>query len=260
MEGISMTLLSEDPTYLAVGLLILVVSFVTALRVTQQGKYLVLACVSCALAVLTVTVEQLWVTDDERIEKVVYDLGDAVRQSNPDAVLTHLAPNVQYSKEDTALSPDDTRKLVRTNIGLFHFDLLRIGHLRTHVSEQSRRGTAEFQVIARAASNRATGIVDSGSAITSWSLGFQETGPGVWKVSRISPVSIPADVLASTGGLPRADHLRLGFEHANSAVRGPGRPMQINRGRRSPRFPHGPHMVAPADIEGPHHGPPADIE
>jgi hypothetical protein len=30
-----------------------------------------------------------------------------------------------------------------------------------------------------------------GSVNSSWSLGFRETSPGVWKVNRITPVSVP---------------------------------------------------------------------
>ncbi len=246
-----MTFLSEDPTYLTLGFLILAVGFVTALRVTQQGKYLLLACASCALAFLTVAVEQLWVTDNERIEKIVYDLGDAVKQSNAEAVLGLLAPNVQYSKEDSALSPDATRELIRSNVGTFRFDLLRVGRLKTNVGEQSRRGTAEFQVMARASQQRPTGSLDSGTAVTTWSLGFQETAPGVWKVSRISPVSIPADVLAFTGGLPRPDRLHLGFQNVNPPARAISRQPQIHRGirRGGARFPAGPHVVPPTEID-----------
>jgi hypothetical protein len=250
MEGISMTFLSEDPTYLTVGFVVLAAGFVSALRVTQQGKYLVLACATVGLAVVTLAVEQLWVTDNERIERVVYELGEAVKNSNPDAVISQLAPNVQYSKEDSTLSPDATRQLISSNIGRFKFDLLRVGHLKTHVSEQARRGTAEFQVIARATQQRSAGSIDSGTAVTTWSLGFQETGPGIWKVARISPVAIPSDVLAFTGGTPRPDRMRLGFQHGPPGrEHGRGAPNQRPGLRGRGRYPIGPHPAPPTDID-----------
>ena len=56
-----------------------------------------------------------------------------------------------------------------------------------------------------------TGLADPGTAVTTWSLGFQETEPGVWKVNRISPVSIPQGILALPGGLPPTDESQLGF-------------------------------------------------
>ena len=49
-EWITMTYLSEDPTLLAGGLLLVAGGFVVALRVTQQGKYLVRAVIAAALA------------------------------------------------------------------------------------------------------------------------------------------------------------------------------------------------------------------
>ena len=48
-------------------------------------------------------------TDNERIEQVVYDLRQAVLNSDAEGVLIHMAPNVQYLQGDTALSEDATR-------------------------------------------------------------------------------------------------------------------------------------------------------
>ena len=73
-----MEILSDDPTYLAGGLGLLAGVFLIALRLTQQGKYLVWAAVSLALALVVVGVERVWVTDNERIEETVYGLGRAV--------------------------------------------------------------------------------------------------------------------------------------------------------------------------------------
>ena len=91
-----MTNLSEDPTYLAGGLLLVAGAFVVALNVTQQGKYLIRAGIALALALMVVAIEWFWVTDNERIEQVVYDLRRAVQNSDVEGVLAHMAPNVQY--------------------------------------------------------------------------------------------------------------------------------------------------------------------
>ena len=69
-----MTNLSEDPTYLVAGLLLLAGAFVVALNVTQQGKYLIRAGVVLGLVLVVVAVDWFWITDNERIEQVVYDL------------------------------------------------------------------------------------------------------------------------------------------------------------------------------------------
>src|SRR5262245_50883912 len=200
-----MTYLSEDPTFLGVGLLLVAGAFLVALKVTQQGKYLIHAGVAIALALVVVAIEWLWVTDNERIEQVVYDLRRAVLMSDAEGVLAHLAPNVQYLRGDTALTEEATRALIRFNLSNFRFEILRISDLRTSAMRQARRGTAEFRVFAKGAQNPTSGMVGIGSAITAWSLGFQETTPGVWKVNRISPVSIPRGILEFPSGLPKSD-------------------------------------------------------
>ena len=87
-----MTYLSEDPTYLAGGFLLLGAAFVIALKATQQGKYLIGAATTLILAVLVVIVEWVWVTENERIEKVVYEVRAAVLKSDADGVLAILHP------------------------------------------------------------------------------------------------------------------------------------------------------------------------
>jgi hypothetical protein len=101
-----MTYLSEDPTFLAVVFLVLAGISLAALKVTQHGKYLVHAGIALGLGLAVFVVDWFWVTDTERIERVVYDLQRAVANSDADAVISHLAPNVQYLQGDTALSEE----------------------------------------------------------------------------------------------------------------------------------------------------------
>jgi hypothetical protein len=230
-----MTYLSEDPTYLAVGLLLLAGAFLVALNVTQQGKYLVRAGIALGLALVVVVIEWFWVTDNERIQQVVYDLRQAVLSSNVDGVLAHMAPNVQYLQGDTALSEYATRALIRANLEHARFDFVRISDLQTSAGQQSRRGKAEFRVFARGRLNSSQGVIDGGTPVTTWSLGFQETQPGVWKVNRISPVSIPRGVLALPSGLPPTDESHLGFNDGISPPRGKGRGFGSRRSGLRPR-------------------------
>jgi hypothetical protein len=227
-----MTYLSEDPTYLAGILLLLAGAFLVAVNVTQRGKYLVYAGVAFGLALSVVAIEWLWVTDNERIEKVVYDLRQAVQNSDADGVLTHMAPSVQYLQGDTALSEVATRALIRANLSQAHFDFVRISDLQTSAGQHSRRGKAEFRVFTRGHFNRPggalTGMTD-GMQVTTWSLGFQETEPGIWMVNRISPVSIPQGILALPVGLPPTDDSHLGLNDGIGLPRAPG---SMNRGSR----------------------------
>ncbi len=225
-----MTYLSEDPTFLAGGLLLLGAAFVIALKVTQQGRYLLGAAAALALAVVVVVVEWEWVTDNERIEKVVYDVRAAVLRSDPDGILAHLAPNVMYQQGETALTSDVTQALIRNNVSNVHLEFARISELRTSVGQQTRRGIAEFRVFTRGGLKTTSNITEGISAMTAWSLGFQEMEPGVWKIYRISPVSIPRGVLSLPSGLMPSDGSHIGL---NDAIGMPHSDNNSFRGRRA---------------------------
>jgi ketosteroid isomerase-like protein len=227
--------LVEDPTYVAGGLLLLAGAFLIALNVTQQGKYLIRAGIAFVLALLVVLIEWLWVTDNERIEKVVYDLGRAVQSSDPEGVLAHMAPNVQYLEGDTALREDTTRALIRANLKHAHFDFVRISDLQVSAGRQSRRGKAEFRAFTRGHLDSSPGTGNAHTSVTTWSLGFQETSPGDWKVNRISPVSIPHGTLALPGGLAPTDGSHLGYNDGISTPRGTGGSLDGRRFNFRPR-------------------------
>ena len=231
-----MTYLSEDPTYLAGGLLLLGAAFVIALKATQQGKYLIGAATTLALAVLVVIVEWVWVTENEQIEKVVYEVRAAVLKSDADGVLAHLAPNVMYLQGDTALMSDATRELIRKNVSDVQLEFARITELRTNVGQQTRRGIAEFRVFTRGGLKSWSQVSDGMTTMTAWSFGFQETEPGVWKIYRISPVSIPSGVLALPGGVMPSDGSHIGLNDAIGVPRSGVQPFPQgrNRSRRIP--------------------------
>ena len=226
-EAVSMTYLSEDPTFLAEGFLLLAAAFVITLRVTQQGKYLIGATAALVLAVSAVVVEWVWVTDNERIEKVVYEVRAAVLKSDAEGVLAHLAPNAMYQQGETALTSDITQSLIRTNVSKVHLEFARISELRTSVGQQTRRGIAEFRVFTSGGLKTTSNIIDGMTVMTAWSLGFQETEPGVWKIYRITPVLIPKGVLTLPSGLIPSDGSHIGLNDAigvphsnNNSLRG----------------------------------------
>lgn len=191
-----MTYLSEDPTFLVGGLLLLAGAFAAALRVTQEGKYLVYATVALAVALGVFVVERLWVTDSERIEQVVYGLRDAVANSNVDGVLGYMARDVFYTRGDVALNPEETRGYIRETLGRVKFEMVQVTGLEIKVGEQSRRGTANFRVFAKGSMESSLGQIPSGTSLTAWSLGLRETEPGDWKVYRITPVQIPNEIFS----------------------------------------------------------------
>jgi hypothetical protein len=230
VERLLMEFLSEDPTYLGGTLGLLAGAFLIALKMTQQGKYLTWAGVSLGLALLVVAVEQVWVTDNERIEEVVYKLSRAVEASDVPAVLGQLTPDVQYVTGGTTVPGDATRALVERSVSNATFDFLRIAHLRASAGGQSRRGTAEFKVITSGSYQSSYNQLNFGSHNSTWSLGLRETTPGVWKVSRITPVDVPGgqavlSVAAREGSRPSTVRLPASLE-----------PSGRGRGRARPGF------------------------
>jgi hypothetical protein len=195
-----MTYLSEDPTFLAGGLLLLAAAFGLALKATQQGKYLIRALVALGLAAAVVVIEWMWVTDSERIEQTVYDLRQAALSSDVDGLLSYMAPDVRFQKGETSLDPEATRALIQANLGNTRFEFIRISNLQISVGEQSRRGKAEFRVFAKGSLNTPVAMMDIGTFNSVWSLGFQETKPHIWKVNRITPVQLPSGGLAIPSG------------------------------------------------------------
>ncbi len=86
--------LIEDPSYLLIGLGVAALGCLLALRVTQQGKFLIWAGVLAAVAGLVFVADQYWVTDAERVEGVVYDLARAVEASDSDRIKSHMDERV----------------------------------------------------------------------------------------------------------------------------------------------------------------------
>jgi hypothetical protein len=184
-----MTFLSEDPTYLAGSLVLVAAALLMALKVSQRGRYLVWALTALGLALAVVVVEQLWVTDNERIEGVVYKLRRAVLAADPEGILAQLTPDVEYVQDGISLSGEATRGLIRGNLANASFDFVHIHDLQTSAGRQTRRGKAEFRVYAKGTMRTPLAAYNVGTASSTWSLGFQETEPGVWKVNRITPMS-----------------------------------------------------------------------
>lgn len=225
-------LFSEDPTYLAGGLLLLAGAFVVALKATQQGKYLLGAATVLVVAIVVVIIDSLWLTDNERIEKVVYDVRAAVLKSDADGVLAHLAPNVMYQQGDTALMSDATRKFIHANVSKVQLEFARISELRTSVGQQTRKGIAEFRVVTKGALKTNSNSVEGLATMTAWSLGFQKLEPGVWKIYRISAVSIPSGILALPDGLMLSDGSHIGLNDAIGVPRTDSHPFRRTYGGR----------------------------
>jgi hypothetical protein len=195
-----MAFLTEDATYLAGGLAILAAVFLIALRVSQQGKFLVWAVTALGLAGLVVVFEWLWVTDNERIEQVVYDLRRAVAASDAPGVLAHLTPDVQYgqrthySQPSAAISGDAARAFIESELERVRFEFIRVVRLEANAGRQSGRGTALFRIQAAGSYQSPMGPFNFAGTNLDFSLGFRNTAPGIWKVDRINLTQAPREM------------------------------------------------------------------
>ena len=199
-----MSMFSEDPTLPVGALIVAAVACFLALRTRQEGKYLIWGLSLLGLAGLVLAVEWLWVTDEERIETVVYDLRRALLASDAEGMLAHFTPDVQYVQSGESLPTAATRALVQASLAQSRFDVVRIRGLQTSAGKQTRRGKAEFKAFVRGSVQGPFGMGGDGATDTSWSLGFEETKPGVWKVNRITPLSMPYNPALLAGAIERA--------------------------------------------------------
>jgi ketosteroid isomerase-like protein len=204
------TWLSEDPWPLITVLGIVAAGCLIALKVTQQGKYLVAMLIALALAGGIWLVERAWVTDNERIEDVVYALGRAVARSDADAALDLMTPDVTLTMPGAPLSRDQlqavrrfapragavadalTREAIRAALENARFDFLSITRVKAHAGARTRMGQAEFRVFA-------SGTVEgdgvrwnfaTDASGTDWAMGFREVD-GRWKIESITAIRVP---------------------------------------------------------------------
>jgi hypothetical protein len=98
------------------------------------------------------------------------------------------------------LSGETTRSLIQANLSRASFDFLHISDLQVSAGRKTRRGKAEFRVYAKGTLQTPLATYNMGTANSTWSLGFQESAPGVWKVNRITPMSLPQGTISVPRG------------------------------------------------------------
>ena len=232
-----MTYLSEDPTYLAAGLL---AAGRGLLGRTQRhaARQVPGPRGDSPGAGAGGGGDRVVVGDRQRADRAgrLRPAAGGVATPDVDGVLAHMAPNVQYLQGDTALSEDATRALIRANLSHARFEFVRISDLQTSAGAAIAAGESRISGLHAGAPELVAGDDRyGGTSVTTWSLGFQETEPGVWKVNRISPVSIPRGILALPGGLPPTDGSHLGFNDGIGLPRPKGRVPDSRRPGLRPR-------------------------
>lgn len=184
--------LLENPWPLVAILAVVAVVFLVLLKTTQDGRHLIrLVAVLGAIGLVLLT-EWVWVTEDERIEKVVYQLADAMAHSDGDRVSSLFAPEISMGLQNKAEHVQVDPALFREVLGKVEFDWLKISRLQTHSGVQTRQGSAVFRVIASGSIQGASNSrLNFATGTSDWSLGLRKDPNGDWKITRINPVSLP---------------------------------------------------------------------
>ena len=181
---------AENPWYLVAVLGLVAAGFLVALRATQDGRYLVRALVVMGVAGALLVVEQLWVTDAERVEWVVRELADAVARSDGEAALALMDDHVTFGMRSITFGEELVLSSIADLLREVRFDLLRVSRLVATAGAQTHRGQAEFKVTV--AGTFQQGMVARNFAGNSeWSLGFRRDRSGAWKINRITAVELP---------------------------------------------------------------------
>lgn len=205
-----MNWLSENPWPLVGTLGALAAALLFALKVTQQAKYLFGAIAALLLAGGVLVLERVWVTNAERVERVVQALAEAVGRSDGRAALALLTPDVTYEQGGAVLGglqaqvvgrllpnldedlANPARAALKAAIENTTFDFVTITRLSASAGQQTRRGKAEFRAFAagsiEAGGTRFNFATDANGS--DWSLGFREVD-GEWKIESIAAMRLP---------------------------------------------------------------------
>jgi hypothetical protein len=190
---------AEDPWPVFFVCLCTALGALVALRGTQQGRFLVIACSALLVGALFWIVEYVWVTDAERVEQVVYDLAEAVKKADAPTVLAKLTPECTFSRGEVKQAEGKLlENLISRALSTTRFDSLTISKLRTNVGKQTRLGQANFRVFASGTTEFALVPTPFAATLTEWSLGLEETSQGVWKINRITATRVPMEVFQGT--------------------------------------------------------------
>jgi hypothetical protein len=189
--------LTEDPTLVAGTLAVLALICLILLKTTQRGKFLVWGVGFGLAAAFVVLFEQVTVTDNERIEAVVVELRNATARSDAEAVLALTTPDLRLEPSIAMAKGPLARAFIKSQLDNTKFDFLSIRHLEIASSPQSRRGSAQFEVLASGSWQSYNWATSPGQAV--WSIGVEEMPDKSWKINRITAVKLPGPIAKTLG-------------------------------------------------------------
>ena len=188
---------AENPWYLVAVIGVVAAGFLLAARVTQDGRHFVRGMVALGVAAALIVVDQLWVTEAERVAGVVRALARAVARSDGPAALALMDEHVTFSMRSNTFGEELVLSSVAELLRQVKFDFVRISRLMATAGAQTHRGQAEFKVTT-------AGSIEQGSSMrafagySEWSLGFRKVASGEWKINRVTAVELPQYTMLPT--------------------------------------------------------------
>ena len=173
---------AENPWYLVAILGFVAAGFLLTLRATQEGRYLVRALVAPGPTAgpLLIVVDQVWVTEAERVERVIRDLADAVARSDGTATMALMDDHVAFGIRSQTLGEELDLPSFAELLGQVQFDFVRVSRLSATAGAQTHRGQAEFKVTASGAIKQG-GSLRNFMGNSEWSIGLRRLPSGAWK-------------------------------------------------------------------------------
>ncbi len=120
---------AENPWYLVAVIGVIAAGFLLAARVTADGRHFARGMVALGVAAVLILVDQLWVTEAERVAGVVRELARAVARSDGPAALALMDDHVTFSMRSNIFGEELVLDSVAELLRQVKFDFVRISRL-----------------------------------------------------------------------------------------------------------------------------------
>ncbi len=188
-----MTWIAENPWPLAGSCFVLAFGFLIAVRLTQQGKYLMRSGIAAALGATILLIEFVWDTDVERIERVIREVARAVQAGDAETISSYLVP-APYQIDGNI---PNARAAMMSVGNVFEFKTIKIRSPQITAGRLTGRGKADFYAFAAWEETTRMGESDFNATPPpgiQFSVGFERTDQNEWKIYRIEIVDAPSSI------------------------------------------------------------------
>jgi len=190
----------ENPWPVIFALILVAVVFLGLFALNQNGRHLFRGLGLLGLCLALLGIDWFWTTDREKIAGTITAMAQAVKRNDEAELRKHFTPSAVYVQNGlpggVGFESPLGRTLLKQALDQMRFDLLTVKSLQISAGKKTRRGKADFDVMATGTWLPPLG----GSAInfpptpTSWSMGLSKQDDGRWLVDRITPTRLPGEI------------------------------------------------------------------